>query len=108
MISSPALTPANPVPISGTAVSAAINTQGQARGSVGMLSDHAGTLSVQRYVDGAGVVPLGAALSIALVAATPNAVGWSDGLPCGSIVISFINSAGAVANLSNITLNLAP
>lgn len=99
---------ATPVGISATGNSLLVNTQGQFKGSAGLVSDHAGTLSVQRYADAAGLVPLGAALTQALVATVGNSVAWSDGLPCGSIIVSFINGAGAVANLTSITVNLGP
>lgn len=97
-----------PVSASATATSGVVNPQGMSRGAIGLQSDHAGTLQVQRYVDSQGTVPLGAVLTVPVVAATPIAVGWSDGLPCGSLIVSFINSAGAVANLTNIAANLAP
>lgn len=99
---------ATPVGDGATGVSNVINTQGLFKGSAGLISDHAGTLKVQRYADAAGLIPVGAALTVALVASVGNAVGWSDGLPCGSIQVSVINAAGAVANLTNITVNLGP
>lgn len=104
----PTIISPSPIPASGTGVSPAINTQGMTRGNVGLISDHAATLSVQRYVDAAGLIPVSTALTVALVSAVGNAVGWSDGLPCGSIIVSVINSAGAVANLTSVTVNLGP
>lgn len=97
---------ATPVADGVTGNSLVINPQGMTRGSVGLESSHGGVLSVQRYVDSLGANPLGAPLTDA--SATPFAVGWSDGLPCGSIVVSFQNSAGAAANLTNIVVNLSP
>jgi hypothetical protein len=94
---------ATPVAAGATGNSLVINCQGLFNGSVGLSSDHAGTLSVQRYVDALGVIPLGPALTDAT---SPYSVNWADGFASGSIVVSFINSAGAVANLSNITVNL--
>lgn len=97
---------ATPVGISATGNSLVIPTNGLSNGAVGLQSDHAGTLNVQRYVDAAGAIPLGAVITVAIVAATPKAVSWADELPSGSIVVSFVNTAGAVANLTNITVNL--
>lgn len=73
-----------------------------------MTSSHAGTLNVQRYLDAKAVIPLGALITTAVVAATPISVSWADGIPAGSLVMSFVNSAGAVANLTNITVLLSP
>lgn len=99
---------ATPVADGATGVSSVINVQGLFKGSAGLVSSHAGTLSVQRYADAQGAIPVGAALTVPLVATVGNAVGWSDGLPIGSVVVSVINSAGAVANLTNVTVNLGP
>lgn len=108
VISSATIGLTTPVLASATTTSAAINTQGLTRGTVGLQSDHAGTLNVQRYADVAGVVPVGAVLTVAVVAATPITVGWADGLPSGSFTVQFVNSAGASANLTNVTAYLSP
>lgn len=84
-----------------------LRTNGQTKGAVGLESSHAGTLNVQRYVDANGVIPLGAVITVAVVAATPVAVSWADGIPSGSIVVSFVNSAGAVANITNVAVLLS-
>jgi hypothetical protein len=93
---------------SATVNSAVIPTGGFTRIAVGLTTSHAGTLSVQRYVDAAGVTPLGTAITVSLVAATPNSVSAADGAPSGSIVVSFVNSAGASATLTGATVLLAP
>lgn len=93
---------------SATVTSAVIPTVGFTRIAVGLTSSHAGTLSVQRYVDAAGTTPLGTAVTVALVAATPNSVGISDGVPSGALIVSFINSAGGTATLSGAAVLLAP
>jgi hypothetical protein len=91
-----------------TLTSNPVVTGGLTRGAVGIQSDHAATLNVQRYIDAAGLVPIGAVITVALVANAPNAVSWNDGIPCGSVTVQVANSAGAVANLTNLTLLLAP
>lgn len=102
-----AIAPA-PIPASGTGVTPVIPTNGLSRGSVGVTSDHAGVLSVQRYVDAAGITALQPALTANVTGGTPASVGWADGYPVGSIIVSFINNAGAVANLTNLAVNLGP
>ena len=97
-----------PVAAGATGNSNVIPTNGQTRGAVGLQSSHAGTLNVQRYVDAKGVIPLGAVITTAVVAATPISVNWADGIPSGSLVMSFVNSSGAVANLTDITVLLSP
>jgi hypothetical protein len=91
-----------------TGSSSAINTLGMTRGAVGLQSTQAGTLTVQRYVDAGGLIPLSTPATAPLVANTPVSVGWSDGLPCGSIIISVANSAGSPATLSLATVLLSP
>jgi hypothetical protein len=108
----------SPVPSGATGISNVINTNGLNSGSVGLISDHAGTLSVQRFIDATAQVPIGSALTQTLVANTPNSVSWGIGLasaastapsvPIGSIIVSFINSPGAVANLTSVTVLLSP
>lgn len=94
---------------SATVNSNVVITNGMTRGTVGLLSDQAGTLSVKRYVDGAGLVPVNSpTITIAVGANTPNSVGWADGLPCGSIIVTFVNGSGTTANLSNFVVNLTP
>lgn len=97
-----------PVPATTQHNSKVILTGGLNKGSAGLASSQAGTLSVQRYVDPAGLVPLGAALTVAVVANTPVSVGWSDGLPSSSIVMSFNNTSGSAANLTDVVVDLAP
>jgi hypothetical protein len=76
--------------------------------SAGATSDHAATLELQRYADLAGLVPVGALLSQAMVAATPAWVGVNDGLPYLSFAVSIVNSAGAVANITAAAILTGP
>lgn len=99
------------IPANGNVVSTTINTNGLYKGSVGLQSSQAGQLSVQLCVDAAGLVPLGPGASpaaVALVANTPNTVGWATTIPFGSIIITVTNTTGSVANLTNVAVNLAP
>lgn len=67
----------------------------------GATSDHAATLTIQRYADLAGNVPVGALISQAMSAGVAAWAGVADGIPYLSYVVSIINSAGAVANITN-------
>lgn len=75
---------------------------------VGVTSDHAATLNVQRYADLAGLVPVGPLMTQALVAATPGWTGVADGLPYISFNVQIVNSAGAVANITNAMILTGP
>lgn len=80
---------------------------------MGLTSSQAGNLTVQRYADGAGQIPLPAGVNgaptVAIVANTPVSVSWADGTPTGSIAITVTNSSGSTAaNVSNITVNFEP
>jgi hypothetical protein len=99
---------ATQVPADGTELSNIVRTQGLTFGAFGLTSDQAGSLSVQRYLDANGQIPLGSPLTATLTAAVANSVSWTDGLPAVSLQITVTNSAGSAANLSNITLNLLP
>lgn len=67
---------------------------------VGAQIDQAGTLSIARYADAAGLVGVGAALSQAMTANTQAWTGADDGLPFASFTISILNSGGVAANVS--------
>lgn len=97
----------------GSVTSNVINTNGLNKGAVGLKSDQAGNLTVQRYADGAGQIPLPAGVNgaptVAIVANTPIAVTWADDTPTGSIVVTVTNTNGSTAaNLTNVTVNLEP
>ena len=74
----------------------------------GATSDHAATLTIQRYADLAGLVPVGPLSSQAMTAATPAWTGAADGLPYLSFAVSIINSAGSVANITNVQILTGP
>lgn len=73
-----------------------------------ILSDHAGSLTLQRYADLAGLLPVGALISQAVVANTPASAGAVDGRPFLSFNVSFINGAGAVANIAALSIITGP
>ena len=85
------------VPISGNVQSSLIQMNGWQRFSIGLVSSQAGTLSAQRYLDIAGTIAQGAAVTAVLTAATAAVVNaGSDLAPCASIQVTVSNSSGSV------------
>jgi hypothetical protein len=72
----------------------------------GVTSTQAGALSIQRYIDKAGLIAQGPAISSTLVAATPNIVNSNDGLPFQTFKVIITNTGGATATISNFGLLL--
>lgn len=67
----------------------------------------AGSIAIQRYIDKAGLVAQGAAVSTALTAATPGVVNSNDGLPFQSCRVTITNSSSSnAATVSNFALLL--
>lgn len=73
-----------------------------------ILSDHAGTLTLQRYADLAGLLPVGALITQAVTGNTPASAGAVDGRPFLSFNVSFINGAGAAANIAAFSIITGP
>jgi hypothetical protein len=69
-----------------------------------VTSSQVGAISIQRYLDLAGLVPQGPAISAALVAATPQVVNVQDGVAFQSFTVKITNTSGSTANLSNFGL----
>jgi hypothetical protein len=87
---------------SGSYVSAVIPTDGYRVIAVGVTSTQAGVLSVQRYLDLAGLVAQGAPLTASILAATPVVLNATDYAPCQSFRITITNTnAGAAAAITN-------
>jgi len=63
-----------------------------------------GVLSIQRYIDLAGTIPIGAAITQAMSAATLATVSVNDGLPAASWQVSIQNTSGALGTLTNAAL----
>ena len=88
---------------SGSTSSAVIPSAGFTGIAAAVTSSQAGTLAIQRYLDTAGTIVQGAALSVNLLAATPNVVNvLADGLPFQSYVVTITNSSGSTANLTGV------
>ncbi len=89
-----------------TASSAVIVSDGYQRIAVAVTSSQAGTLSLQRYLDQAGSIAQGAAISASLSANQPAVINATDGLPFQSLVVSVANSGSAGASLSALVILL--
>jgi hypothetical protein len=60
-----------------------------------------GTLTLQRYIDEAGTIAIGAAITQAMTADVLATVAVNDGLPCASFKVTVENTSGSLGTLSN-------
>ncbi|MCG5072275.1 hypothetical protein [Paraburkholderia tagetis] len=91
------------VPASGNLPGNVIVSNGWKLFSVGLKSTQAGQISIQRFLDLAGTVPQGAAVTAALTAGTAAyATVGTDGLPFASVQVTVSNSGASAATLSNV------
>ncbi len=91
------------VPASGSLSGNVIVSNGWKSFAVGLKSTQAGQISVQRFLDLAGTVPQGAAVTAALTANTAGyATVGTDGLPFASVQVTVTNSGASAATLSNV------
>ena len=74
--------------------------------AVGVTSSQAGAINVQRYLDDAGTVKQGAALTAALIANTAQVLNITDGNPFASFTVDISNTGGSTANLTNLAILL--
>jgi hypothetical protein len=95
------------VPESGNVTSGIIDSTGFQNLTVGLISSQAGELTVQRYADTAGLIPVGAAITASLSAATAAAVYANDDIPWQSFTINVTNTSGSTAaNITDLTVVL--
>ena len=74
----------------------------------GLTSSQIVTITIQRYADLAGAIPVGPLSTQALTAATAGWTGFADGLPYLSFNCSIINASGSTANLTNGSILTGP
>lgn len=91
---------------SGSAQSSLIVTEGFSLISAGVTASQNGIMSIQRYLDAGGTVAQGAAVQVALVAATAANLDVLDGKPFASFKLTITNSSGSTSNLTNFALLL--
>lgn len=65
--------------------------------AIGATSSATGSISVQRYLDAAGTIPQGPALTQALTAATAGVLNVSDGAPFQSFTVTI--AGGTLSNV---------
>lgn len=88
------------VPASGQLQSAVLPSGGYQKVSIGLTSTQTGALNVQRFLDAAGAVKQGAAITAALTAATAAVANVNDGLPFASYQVTVTNTGGSPAALT--------
>jgi hypothetical protein len=94
------------VAASGNTTSNLIFSDGLQIGAVGVTSSQAGAINVQRYLDDAGTVKQGAALTAALSAGVPQVLNITDGNPFASFTVQITNTGVVTANLTNLAILL--
>jgi hypothetical protein len=91
---------------SGSSVSNVIFMNGYKAFAFGCTSSQNGTVSIQRYLDAAGTIVQGAALTVSLTGATAAVLNNSDNHPYQSMIITVSNSGGSTATLTSTLLLL--
>lgn len=98
-------TPLTTIAISTTYSTGVIVSNGYQIVAVGVTSSQAGAVTIQRFLDRAGTVPVTATLSTPIVAATPLVVvvnAFNDHLPFASFILTISNTSGStIANITN-------
>lgn len=84
---------------SGTFVSSVLPTFDLPHVAVSAKMDQAGTLSVQRYLDGAGTLPAGAAVTAAMTKNTLASIDNLGTVISQSMTVPIVNSATVAANV---------
>lgn len=104
------ITPPNAFPtsiaVSGSWVSGYVPFQDLNAVSVSVKSTQAGELTVQRYLDNAGTIPIDAPASAAISAGTIATVSINDGLAATSFQVEITNTGGATATISDTAIIL--
>ncbi len=86
--------------------SAVLYADGHKAIAVSATLSQAGSINVQRYLDVAGTVTQGPALTLALTAGTAGTLNILDGAPFQSFTVQIANSGASVANLTKFGLLL--
>jgi hypothetical protein len=95
------------VPLSSSIISNLLFSDGMQLAAIGVTSTQAGAITVQRYLDDAGTIKQGAALTAALVANTAQVVNITDGVAFATFTVNISNSSGSTAaTLSNVGILL--
>lgn len=95
---------ATTVPANDSVVSEVIIANGYKAIAFACTSSQTGSVSIQRYLDQAGTIPQGAALTVSLTSSTAAVLNNSDNHPFQSLQITVANSTGSDATLTNCAL----
>lgn len=82
----------------------AIYADGYRTLAAAVTSTQAGAISIQRYLDLAGTIPQGPAISATLSAATSQVVNVSDGLAFQTFTVKITNTGGSTATITGFAL----
>lgn len=78
---------------------------GGARGiAAGATLNKAGTLEIQRYIDAAGTIAIGAAITQAMTSGVAATIAVNDGLPCASFRVIVVNGEASLATLTGVAV----
>jgi hypothetical protein len=95
------------IPLSSSITSNLIFSDGYQLAAIGVTSSQAGAITVQRYMDDAGTIKQGAALTASLTASTAQVLNITDGYPFASFTVNISNTSGSTtANLTNLGILL--
>ena len=76
-----------------------IQSCGYPKIAIGATNSVTGSINVQRYLDAAGTIPQGPALTTALTAATPGVLNVTDGVPFMSFTVN-VTGAGTLSGVA--------
>lgn len=105
----PISVPVPPVPAPATLAAGGTYNSGIMPGKGSSLaasvnSTQNGVLTIQRYIDAAGTIPIGAAITQAIAGGTLATVAVNDAMPYASFQVSFTNTSGALANITQFAI----
>jgi hypothetical protein len=100
--------PTGTIAASGNFTSGVLNGNGLRNITVGLTSSQGGAASVQRYLDAAGTIPQGAAVTQTLTANTPAVLNVNDGLIYRTFVFEITNTSGSAATVSSFAFLMSP
>jgi hypothetical protein len=72
--------------------------------AVAAMLDQTGTLTLQRYIDAAGTLPLGSPITQAMTANVLATIWVNDGQPMASFNVTVQNTSGSLGTLSDFTI----
>lgn len=101
-VPAPAHALASTVAASGNTASPVLPSGGYQKLSVGATSTQTGQIQIQRYLDVAGTIAQGAAITASLTAGVAAVANVNDGLPFQSFKVTITNTGASAATLTNV------